>query len=83
MPGILAEVLTTAIAQNPLASTYLKSFTVQDWEAAISALIPPEELKALANSTLDSTFDYLNSRTDSVVISLLPFKSRLAGPGGR
>lgn len=82
MPGILAEVLTGVIRQNPVASTYLKSFTVQDWESAISALIPPEELKALANSTLDSTFDYLNGRTDSIVISLVPFKSHLAGPGG-
>lgn len=82
IPGILADVLITTIAQNPQASTYLKSFTVQDWQSAISTLIPPEELKALANSTLDSTFDYLNSRTDSAVISLLPFKSHLAGPAG-
>lgn len=82
MPGILADALGTAITRNEQASTYLKSFTVQDWESAISALIPPEELKSLANSTLDSTFDYLNSRTDSAVISLLPFKSRLSGPAG-
>jgi hypothetical protein len=82
MPGILAEVLTTAITQNGQASVYLKSFTVQDWDSAISALIPPEELKVLANSTLDSTFDYLNGRTDSIVISVVPFKSHLAGPAG-
>jgi len=82
MPGILSDVLITAIAQNPQATTYLKSFTVQDWQSAISTLVPPEELKAVANSTLDSTFDYLNSRTDSAVISLLPFKSHLAGPAG-
>lgn len=82
MPVILSDVLTTAIAQNPLASTYLKSFTAQDWESAISVLVPPEELKALANSTLDSIFDYLNGRTNSAVISLLPFKSHLAGPAG-
>ena len=82
MPGILADVLITAISQNPQASTYLRSFTVQDWQSAISTLVPPEELKAVANSTLDSTFDYLNSRTDSAVISLVPFKSHLAGPAG-
>ena len=82
MPGILADVLITTITQNPQATTYLKSFTVQDWQSAISTLVPPEELKAVANSTLDSTFDYLNSRTDSAVISLLPFKSHLAGPAG-
>lgn len=80
MPRILADSLTTAIAQNQLASTYLKSFTAQNWESAISTLIPPEEMKALANSTLDSTFDYLNYRTNTAVISLLPFKSRLVGP---
>ncbi|HEX6271275.1 MAG TPA: hypothetical protein VFZ43_13640 [Anaerolineales bacterium] len=82
MPGILADVLTTAIAQNAQASTYLKSFSVQDWESAISVLVPPEELKVLANSTLDSIFNYLNGRTNSAVISLLPFKSHLAGPTG-
>ncbi|HJR82224.1 MAG TPA: hypothetical protein VJ821_19275 [Anaerolineales bacterium] len=80
MPRILADSLTTVIAQNQLASTYLKSFTVQNWESAISTLIPPEEMKALANSTLDSTFDYLNYRTHTAVISLLPFKSHLVGP---
>ena len=47
MPGILAQVLTSAIRQNPLVNAYLKSLTVQDWESFISALIPPEELKAL------------------------------------
>ena len=82
MPRILADALTTAIAQNQLASTYLKSFPVQNWESAISTLVPPEELKVLANSTLDSTFDYLNSRTDSAVISILPLKSHLVGPAG-
>ncbi|HJZ10541.1 MAG TPA: hypothetical protein VJ521_00225, partial [Acidobacteriota bacterium] len=82
MPGILADVLISTIAQNPQASTYLKSFTVQDWQSAISTLVPPEELKVVANSTLDSTFDYLNSRTDSAVISLQPFKSHLTGPAG-
>jgi hypothetical protein len=82
MPRILADALTTTIAQNTFASTYLKSFTAQDWEAAISTLIPAEEMKVVANSTLDSTFEYLNSRTNSAVISVLPFKSHLAGPAG-
>lgn len=82
MPGILADALTTAIAQNAQVSAYLKSFAAQDWESAIAVLVPPEELKVLADSTLDSTFAYLNSRTDSAVISLLPFKSHLAGPAG-
>lgn len=82
MPRILADALTTAIAQNPQASTYLKSFTVQDWESAIAVIVPPEELKTLADSTLDSTFAYLNGQTNSAVIPLLPLKSHLVGPAG-
>jgi hypothetical protein len=82
MPQILADALTTAIAQNPVASNYLKTFTAQNWEDAIRTLIPPEERKGVANSTLDSTFDYLNSRSNTVVVSLLPIKSHMAGPAG-
>src|SRR5574342_793638 len=80
MPGILAEILAGAIRQNAVADAYLRSFTVQDWESFVSALLPPEELKTLANNSLESTFDYLNSKTDSVVISLLPFKKHLVSP---
>ena len=36
----------------------------------------------MTDQTLDSTFDYLNFRSNSVVISLLPVKARLAGEGG-
>src|SRR5574341_5338 len=82
MPGILAEILTNVIGQNAVTNAYLKSFTVQDWESFVSALLPPEELKFVANNTLDSIFDYLNSRTNSVIISLLPFKRHLVSPEG-
>ncbi len=36
----------------------------------------------MTDQTLDSAFDYLNFRSNSVVISLLPIKARLAGEGG-
>ena len=82
MPAVLAEALTTAIRQNEDADEYLKALTASDWEAVISSLLPPEELKVLTDSTLDSTFDYLNDRSNSVVVSLVPFKLRLASPAG-
>lgn len=82
MPEILADALTTAIVQNAQASTYLRSFSAQDWQSAIAVLVPPEELKALANSTLDSTFAYLNGETNSAVMPLQPFKRHLVGAGG-
>jgi hypothetical protein len=70
------------ITQNPAAFPFLKELSVEDWQATISSLLPPEELRALADNALDSTFDYVNGRTNTVVISLLPIKARLIGESG-
>jgi hypothetical protein len=45
-------------------------------------LLPPEELRAVADSALDSTFDYVNNEADVAVITLAPIKARLVGPSG-
>jgi hypothetical protein len=82
MPEILASALHTSILQNVNADPYLKALTVENWNATIISLLPPAEIKALTDSTLDSVFNYLNGNTNSVVISLLPFKQHLAGPSG-
>ena len=82
MPGILANVLYTSSAANGNADPYLKTLTVENWETTIATLLPPEELQTLTNNTLDSIFNYLNGNTDSVVVSLLPFKSHLASEAG-
>ena len=82
MPGILATALTTTMGQNISAVPFLRALTIEDWQNTISVLLPPEELKAMANNALDATFEYLNGRTDSAVISLLPVKAQLAGPSG-
>ena len=82
VPAILATALSTSLAENQSAQPFLKALTVQDWQNSISSLLPPEELKAMADHTLDSTFDYLNGKTDSAVISLLPLKAHLAGEAG-
>lgn len=82
MPALLASTLQTSIAQNPNSFPFLKELTVEEWQTTIATLLPPEELRALADSALDSTFDYVNDRTDTIVISLLPIKVHLAGEGG-
>lgn len=81
-PDILANALHGYLSSNQNADPYLKEMTLEDWKGTIASIVPPEELKALTDSTLDSAFDYLNYRRDSVVISLLPIKGRLAGPAG-
>jgi hypothetical protein len=82
MPGILASTLTGYVAQAGGAVPFLQLLTAEDWTNNIAVLLPPEELKVMANAALDSTFDYLNGRSDSVVISLTPVKAQLAGEPG-
>ena len=82
MPALVAATLTTTLAQNGALPPFLKELTAEEWQATIASLLPPEELRAMTDQTLDSTFDYLNSRSNSVVVSLLPVKARLAGDGG-
>jgi hypothetical protein len=81
-PGILASALYDYLSANSNADPYLKELTLEDWRGTIATIVPPEELKVLTDSTLDSVFDYLNYRSDSVQISLLPIKGRLTGPAG-
>lgn len=82
MPAILATGLTTQMGPNISAVPFLRILTLEDWQNTISALLPPAELKVMADNALDSTFDYLNGRSNSVAISLLPLKTQLAGPSG-
>ncbi len=82
MPTILGTALATFITENQSAVPFLKVVKVEDWQNIISALLPPEELKAVADNALDSTFDYINGKTNSATISLLLLKAHLAGDSG-
>jgi hypothetical protein len=81
-PEILAAALSTSIAPHQGALPFLNTVRVEDWQNIISFLLPPEDLKALSDNALDSTFDYLNRKTDTATVSLLPVKSRLVGESG-
>ena len=82
MPVLMASMLQSSIAENPNAIPLLTSLSAANWETSINTLLPPEEMKAVADDALDSTFDYLNGKTDSAVISLLPIKAHLASASG-
>lgn len=82
MPALMASALQTSIAQNPNPFPFLKELSAEEWQSTIASLLPPEEMRALADGALDSTFDFINGKTNSAVISMLPIKSQLAGPSG-
>lgn len=82
MPAILATALTSTMGQNINAVPFLRALAPEDWQNTIAMLLPPEELKATADNALDATFDYLNGRSSSAALSLIPLKTQLAGPSG-
>jgi hypothetical protein len=82
MPAILANTLTSTMGQNINAVPFLRELTPEDWQNTIAVLLPAEELKVMANNALDATFDYLNGRSNSAALSLVPLKTQLAGPAG-
>lgn len=82
MPAILANAVTTAVTQNPNLPTFVETLTVANWESTISSVLPPHEVKVITDEALDSIFNYINRRSDSVVISVIPLKSHLVGPSG-
>ncbi len=82
IPAILAGALHTAIAKDPDTDPFLKTLSPADLETAIAELLPPDDLKMLSEDALNSIFAYLNNQTDTVSVSLLPIKNRLAGPAG-
>jgi hypothetical protein len=82
MPSVLAATVQQTISQNPSAYPFLKELTAEDWQATIVSILPAEDLRAVTNSALDSTFEYINGRSNSAVITLVPIKTRLVGDTG-
>jgi hypothetical protein len=82
MPAILATALTSTMGQNINAVPFLRELSIEDWQNTIATLLPPEQLKDVANNALDATFDYLNGHSNAAAISLAPLKTQLVGPAG-
>jgi len=82
MPAILASAVSATVTQNPNLPTFVKTLTVTNWESTIASVLPPQELKVITDEILDSIFDYINRRSNSVVISVIPLKNHLIGPTG-
>ncbi len=62
--------------------SFFQNLTAADYQAILTILLPPSDLKAMAESTLDQLFAYLNGETDTVTVSLIKLKERLAGQAG-
>ncbi|MFT3893836.1 MAG: hypothetical protein QM730_19575 [Anaerolineales bacterium] len=53
MPSILGNALASYVAGNPNADPFLKTMTQADWEKTIMVVLPPGDLRALTDTTID------------------------------
>ena len=83
MPKLLADQITASLAgsQPGQPGGYLDFLSAPDWEGLITALIPPQQLQAVTEQSLDSVFDFLNRKNENPVIVITPIKQTLAANG--
>ena len=61
---------------------FFQHVKAKDLERVITPLLPPDEMKPLADSFLDQWFAYLNGRQQNITLDLTGIKAALKGPGG-
>jgi hypothetical protein len=61
---------------------FLQNLTAANWQAILTILLPPDNLKTMTESVLDQLFAYLDGKTDTVTVPLDKLKERLTGPAG-
>ena len=84
LPNLIAQALSVAAqdadSSNPLA--LLRSLSEEEWEIFMVELLPPVQLKTLAEDAVGQLMGYLNGENDQVVLSLTSLKTHMSSPQG-
>jgi len=75
LPAVMAQTLTSSGADQSQFPIVMQGLSATAWEGFFRALLPPESLKAMGDDMLNSTFAYLNQKTDSAQLNLVPLKT--------
>ena len=62
---------------------YIKNMKASDWQAIVTLIFPPEDLKVMVNDLIDQVFSYLNGDVESASISMVSLKQNLLGSNGK
>jgi hypothetical protein len=80
LPGLLSQEIAAGVAgtDNQQIPGFLQLLTAKDWEVLIRSTLPPDLLQQASEQGLDSVFAYVDGKSGSAEISLLPIKQRLS-----
>lgn len=81
LPAMMAEGMVATMQSEDLPLG-MQGLTAKNWENFIRDLLPSETLKTMGDDMLFSLFAYLNGQSDSVRITLIPFKNKMASNAG-
>ncbi len=84
LPELTAQALAMA-AQRPDSKSMLALFrnlTEEEWRRFVLDLLPPDQLRMLAEDAITQVIAYLNGESDSVALSFAAFKAYLQSPEG-
>ena len=84
LPNLIAQALSVAAQEadssNPLA--LLRGLSEEELEIFMVELLPPVQLKTLAEDAVRQLMGYLNGENDQVVLSLTSLKTHMSSPQG-
>lgn len=84
LPGMAAKFLANA-AQHPGRNDLLaifKNLSEDEWRVFLGQILPPAELKTIADNVVAQMMVYLNGESDNVVLPLSSLKMHLSSPEG-
>jgi hypothetical protein len=82
LPADMAKAMLASTTDASQLPVVMRGMSQEAWEGYFRAMLPQETLKTLGDETLNSIFAYLNIQTDSVQISLAPFKASMVSDTG-
>ena len=93
LPRVLAEQLVLAVKSAAAGNdgkppggdlpVFLQNLNVDNWEAIVTSLAPPDLLRSETEGIIDQVFTYLNGQQDTVSLDLNPLKNQLTGSAGQ
>jgi len=83
IPALAADALISnqsAAGQEVRPPEAMSSFSAEDWQSVVRAVLPPELTRTLIGDAVTAVFDVLNGKTESATLSLTALKTYLTSP---